>query len=110
MAITNIYKGALERSDVNKIYKGTTLLYEKVLPPSKFLFYGGYGNYTVKKANPDDLSTLSTSDSYGDTIRSIAIDDTHIYVGGYTTQTVRKYLKSNLSYIGETPNYGGPIY
>ena len=33
MAITNMYKGALERSDINKIYKGTTLLYEKVLPP-----------------------------------------------------------------------------
>ena len=33
MAITNIYKGALERSDIQKIYKGTTLLYEKVLPP-----------------------------------------------------------------------------
>ena len=31
MAITNIYKGALERSDINKVYKGTTLLYEKVL-------------------------------------------------------------------------------
>ena len=32
MAITNIYKGVLERSDINKIYKGTTLLYEKVVP------------------------------------------------------------------------------
>ena len=42
MAITNIYKGVLERSDINKIYKGTTLLYEKVLPPSPALFYGGY--------------------------------------------------------------------
>ena len=29
MAITNIYKGSLERIDVDKIYKGTTLLYEK---------------------------------------------------------------------------------
>ena len=33
MAITNIYKGNVERSDINKIYKGTTLLYEKVLAP-----------------------------------------------------------------------------
>jgi len=32
MAITNIYKGDVERSDIQKIYKGTTLLYEKVLP------------------------------------------------------------------------------
>ena len=31
MAITNIYKGDVERSDIQKIYKGTTLLYEKVL-------------------------------------------------------------------------------
>ena len=30
MAITNIYKGDLERSDIQKIYKGTTLLYEVV--------------------------------------------------------------------------------
>ena len=29
MAITNIYKGVLERSDIQKIYKGTTL-YEKL--------------------------------------------------------------------------------
>ena len=28
MAITNIYKSAVERSDIDKIYKGTTLLYE----------------------------------------------------------------------------------
>ena len=34
MAITNIYKGALERSDIQKIYKGTTLLYEKLSTPS----------------------------------------------------------------------------
>ncbi len=34
MAITNIYKGALERSDIDKIYKGTTLLYEKLSTPS----------------------------------------------------------------------------
>ena len=26
MAITNIYKGDLERSDIQKIYKGTTLV------------------------------------------------------------------------------------
>ena len=32
MAITKIYKGDVERSDIQKIYKGTTLLYEKVLP------------------------------------------------------------------------------
>ena len=44
MAITNIYKGALERSDIHKIYKGTTLLYEKVLPPRNALFYGGVHN------------------------------------------------------------------
>jgi hypothetical protein len=30
MAITNIYKGSVERSDIQKIYKGTTLLYEVV--------------------------------------------------------------------------------
>ena len=101
MAITNIYKGALERSDIDKIYKGTTLLYEKVLPPSgPALFYGG-GSKTVIKANSSNLSTLNTSVSYGGAITSIAIDDTHIYVGG-VTKTVRKYLKSNLSYIGET--------
>ena len=32
MAITNIYKGDIERSDIHKIYKGTTLLYEAGLP------------------------------------------------------------------------------
>ena len=34
MAITNIYKGDVERSDIQKIYKGTTLLYEKLSAPS----------------------------------------------------------------------------
>ena len=29
-----IYIKALERSDINKIYKGTTLLYEKLSTPS----------------------------------------------------------------------------
>ena len=109
MAITNIYKGALERSDIQKIYKGTTLLYEKVLPPSTALFYGGYKQFTVIKANSGDLSTLNTSVSYGDTINSIAVDDTYVYAGG-ATNTVKKYLKSDLSYIGETPDYGGIIY
>ena len=33
MAITKIYKGDVERSDILKIYKGTTLLYEKVSGP-----------------------------------------------------------------------------
>ena len=33
MAITNIYKGALERSDIDKIYKGTTLLYDNLSTP-----------------------------------------------------------------------------
>ena len=65
MAITNIYKGDLERSDIQKIYKGTTLLYEKVLPPSTALFYGGSPTQTVIKANLGDLSTLNTSVSYG---------------------------------------------
>ena len=85
-------------------------MYEKVLPPSIALFYGGGTTQTVIKANLDNLSTLNTSGSYGNTIYSMAIDDTHIYVGGHTTQTVRKYLKSDLSYIGESPSYGGPIY
>ena len=34
MAITNIYKGDVERNDIQKIYKGTTLLYEKISTPS----------------------------------------------------------------------------
>ena len=55
MAITNIYKGILERSDIQKIYKGTTLLYEKVLAPSTWLFYGGASPYTVVKADSGDL-------------------------------------------------------
>ena len=37
MAITKIYKGSLERSDINKIYKGTTLLYEKSSLPSRYV-------------------------------------------------------------------------
>ena len=102
MAITNIYKGDLERSDIQKIYKGTTLLYEKVLPASTALFYGGSTTKTVIKADIDDLSTLNTSADYGGSIYAIAVDDNYIYVGGYTTQRVRKYLKSNLSYIGES--------
>ena len=110
MAITNIYKGNVERSDIQKIYKGTTLLYEKALPPSTALFYGGMGPYTVKKADLDDLRTLKTSVSYGGIIYSIAVDDTHIYAGGGTTNKVRKYLKSDLSYVGETPSYGGGIW
>ena len=96
-------------SDINKIYKGTTLLYEEVLPSSIALFYGGMTTQTVINADLDDLSTLNTSDNYGDTIWSIAADDTYIYVGGSTTQTVRKYIKSDLSYVGESPSYGSII-
>ena len=88
MAITKIYKGDVERSDIQKIYKGTTLLYEKVLAP-KFLFYGGATTQTVIKADLDSLDTLNTSGSYGGTIQSIAVDDTHIYVGGQTTNRVK---------------------
>ena len=84
------------------LVKLAELLYEKV-------FYGGASSNTVIKADLDDLSTLNTSPSYGGTIYSIAVDDTHIYVGGATTQKVRKYLKSDLSYVGETPSYGGEI-
>ena len=87
MAITNIYKGVLERSDIQKIYKGTTLLYEKVLPPSISLFYGGSSPNTIIKADLDDLSTLNTSVWYGGNIQSIAVDDTHIYVGGATQKS-----------------------
>ncbi len=107
MAITNIYKGDVERSDIQKIYKGAMLLYERVTP--SVLFYGGGSPSTVIKANSDNLSTLNTSVSYGGTIRAVAVDDTHIYVGGSSTNRVRKYLKSNLTYIGETPYYGGEI-
>jgi len=52
MAITNIYKGDVERSDIIKIYKGTTLLYEKVLgiPPryvqTTSADFNVTGNYT----------------------------------------------------------------
>ena len=52
---------------------------------------------------------LGESPSYGGTIRSITIDDTHIYVGGQTTQTVRKYLKSDFIICDESPSYGGTI-
>ena len=56
------------------------------------------------------MSYIGQTSSYGGTIRSIAVDDTHVYAGGSTTQqTVRKYLKSNLSYIGESQGYGGII-
>ena len=106
MAITKIYKGNVERSDIQKIYKGTTLLYEKVLSQPPALFYGGSSQFTVVKADLDNLSTLNTSVSYGNRIHAIAVDDTYIYVGGYTTRTVKKYLKSDLTYIGESPSYG----
>ena len=55
------------------------------------------------------LPYIGQTISYGGTIYSIAIDETHIYVGGITTNTVKKYLKSDLSYIGETVSYGGGI-
>ena len=72
-------------------------------PPSVWLFYGG--GSTVIKADLNNLSTLNTSVSFGGTIYTIAVDDTHVYVGG-ATDKVRKYLKSDLSYVGETPSYG----
>ena len=40
MAITKIYKGCLERSDIQKIYKGTTLLYEYYLPQLRYSMVG----------------------------------------------------------------------
>ena len=63
----------------------------------------------VRKYLKSNLSYIGESADYGGIIRSIAIDDTHIYVGGQVTKTVRKYLKSNLSYMGETPSYSGDI-
>ena len=51
MAITNIYKGALERSDIQKVYKGTTLVYEKSSLPSRYIQtttadFNASGDYT----------------------------------------------------------------
>ena len=50
MAITKIYKGDVERSDINKIYKGTTLLYEKVTGPTilNYLTFQSTSNFTLK--------------------------------------------------------------
>ncbi|GAJ05957.1 unnamed protein product, partial [marine sediment metagenome] len=52
----------------------------------------------VRKYLKSDLSYIGETASYGDPIRAIAIDDTHIYAGGgTTTNRVRKYPKSDLS-------------
>ena len=45
------------------------------------------------------MSYIGETPSYGNTILSIAVDDTHVYAGGYTTQRVRKYLKSDICHI-----------
>ena len=67
MAITNIYKGALERSDIDKIYKGTTLLYEKVLPPqgetwliNEYLYPPGSFSYNINfTSNNENFTQIS---------------------------------------------------
>ena len=79
MAITNIYKGALERSDIQKIYKGTTLLYEKVLPPqgetwviNEWYGYGVEGQkyfttqigFTSNNTHFNSLSLREAEDTY----------------------------------------------
>ena len=43
--IKDMFLGTIE---VKKIFSGTTLLYEKVLPPSTALFYGGCNNHCHK--------------------------------------------------------------
>ena len=52
MAITKIYKGDVERSDIQKIYKGTTLLYEVVEDE-----YFNYAKYYYTTTNNSTLFT-----------------------------------------------------
>jgi hypothetical protein len=50
MDITKIYKGNVERSDIQKIYKGTTLLYEKVTSPTitNYLTFQSDSSFTLR--------------------------------------------------------------
>ena len=90
MAITKIYKGDVERSDIDKIYKGTTLLYEKLATPiatasgttvswdevenatSYEILVGGSSFGTVSTTSVD-LSTLSGWSSLIDGSYSVTI-------------------------------------
>ena len=63
MAITNIYKGDLERSDIQKIYKGTTLLYEKVLPPQGETWVIN-GSPTGSGSNTYSINFTSNNESF----------------------------------------------
>ncbi len=56
-----------------------------------------------------DLSYVGQSGAYGDTIRGITTDETHVYLCG-GLQRVRKYLKSNFSYVSQTALYGSTLF
>ena len=55
------------------------------------------------------LTKVYETPSYGQTINSIYVTDTHVWYAGVTTQTVRGWniLTETVEY--ETPNYGGAI-
>jgi len=88
MAITNIYKGALERSDIQKIYKGTTLLYEKAdeitgytLTVSLSSNYGS--SVTVEHVGGTQTTYPESTKSIADVTKIISIN--HSDTGGSLT-------------------------
>ena len=69
-------------------------------------------NSTLLSTFPEEsnLLTYIETPSYGGTIRSIAVTDTHIFYAGPTTQRVRGYNLETEEVDIETPSYGGCIF
>jgi len=72
MAITNIYKGNVERSDIQKIYKGTTLLYERVPPIENYVRFVSASARTITPRYTNSGITLQYSVNKGATWTTIS--------------------------------------
>jgi len=73
------------------------------------IYCGGETPYRVYKINPYDMSTISESPAYGDTIYSLTFDGQYVYCGGITTNKVWKIDPSDMSKVAESITYSGDI-
>jgi hypothetical protein len=72
--------------------------------------YARYGtcSHTFAKVFDSNFA-LSLTQSYGNEIRQVIIDNDFVYVGGLSN-TVNKYHKSNLALVATSPTYGNWIF
>jgi len=100
MSIINIYRGTSERSDVNRIYKGTTLLYEKLIEPTLSIEINQGNNVDIDYHLVNYLGyELSINQE-----NSVSLDYTNFKYPDYQL-SVNQGSNVNVSYTIEKINY-----